>query len=535
MLREYQIDCLRNIKKFYENGVTRQLINISVGGGKTLIMSYLPKILGIGKKMLVLAHRDILVRQNKNKIQLYNPYLDVQIEQGDKTANNNADVIVASSPTLASERIKKFDPAEFGIIVTDEGHHGVTSQNMFISKYFGVEKKSTSRTLHIGMTGTANRLDRVGLGNVYDELVYSIDTLDLIKKGYLVPIRGYRVVVDIGGRDARGKKNAVVVDSSEQRKIIVDAIHRYANDRQIIVFCQTIDQAKKTSDALNCSGVNSCAISGKITGRKRQIMLERFENREIQCLTTHSVLMEGVDIPIVDCIVLARRTKSHAVYCQQIGRGLRLAPGKKDCVILDIVGNTLHHDIVTLPTLFGLPVDFDFQGRDVSDTVNEIGKAEADVDIPKHIQTIENFRTHMEKVDIMKMIETLDFDSRYSWTKNDEHYEIMLPDKGKLRIMQSNLGYNTYYFKHGDDLPELISNDNNIRNAVACADSWIESKFHGQLLFIDSCARWRTDPVSEKQLNVIQKLGFDIKKLLHLPLTKGTASDIIKKYTNYVS
>src|SRR3990172_13356378 len=126
-LRDYQEKAIASIRQHYEKGINKQVVVMATGLGKTIVFAYLISqlIKETGKKALIIAHREELLTQAKDKLYKVDPTLNADIEQATNHAHSNADVIIASVPTLGranSTRIQKFDPNEFCIAVTDEAH-----------------------------------------------------------------------------------------------------------------------------------------------------------------------------------------------------------------------------------------------------------------------------------------------------------------------------------------------------------------------------------------------------------------------------
>ncbi|MFQ5915891.1 MAG: DEAD/DEAH box helicase family protein, partial [Nitrospinota bacterium] len=198
-LRPYQTDCLQAITGAWRDGVNRLLVSLPTGTGKTVVFAHLPQALGLNRKMLVLAHREELLEQAREKIVAANPEARVEIEQAERKADPGADIIIASVPSIGrnrSKRIEKFDPADFGLLICDEAHHAVAPTYRNVFDHFGLsngrERPRNQDLLLVGFTATPRRGDHVGLEEVFDEIVYHRSIKEMIRQGYLAPITGYR-------------------------------------------------------------------------------------------------------------------------------------------------------------------------------------------------------------------------------------------------------------------------------------------------------------------------------------------------------
>jgi ATP-dependent helicase IRC3 len=117
------------------------------------------------------------------------------------------------------------------------------------------------------------------------------------------------------------------------------------------VFTATVEQARQTAEAVQAAGISARWVSGETPGDDRRRLLRAFETGAVQVLCNAQVLTEGTDIPAIDCVVMARPTRSRGLYVQSIGRGLRPSPGKEDCLIIDLVGASEEHKMIVAPVL----------------------------------------------------------------------------------------------------------------------------------------------------------------------------------------
>src|ERR1019366_7489219 len=124
-LRPYQNDALTAIKSKADAGNRKQLVVMATGLGKTMVFSNLPTHLGITKRVLILAHREELIEQARAKYLRWNPTASVGVEKAEQRATDNHQIVVASVQTLrkGSSRLLALNPADFGLIITDEAHH----------------------------------------------------------------------------------------------------------------------------------------------------------------------------------------------------------------------------------------------------------------------------------------------------------------------------------------------------------------------------------------------------------------------------
>jgi ATP-dependent helicase IRC3 len=160
-LRPYQTEALTAVRDAYKAGKRRVIISLPTGTGKTVVFAHFPKVLNMKKRLLVLAHREELLLQAREKFRSVDPELKAEIEQSSARASTDARVVIASVPTLArnAARLARLQPDEFSIIVVDEAHHAVAPSYRRIFDHFGLFKPSIPRYL-IGFTATPRRGDK---------------------------------------------------------------------------------------------------------------------------------------------------------------------------------------------------------------------------------------------------------------------------------------------------------------------------------------------------------------------------------------
>ena len=376
-LRPYQTEAINSIARRRRAGVKRQVICLPTGAGKTVIFSELAR--RAKRRVLILAHREELLTQAKDKLERAierggrasaGQEVRVEIEQASQVASAEAKVVVASLRSLRPERLARLLSEEgFGLIIYDECHHAVAEDNQRILRALGVFDEGFEGTL-VGFTATTRRADGVGLEEVFEEVVFSRSLIDMLKDQYLVPVRGYRVDTSVSLEGVSGRGDFVQdeladrVDIQERNGLVARSIQELARDRRTICFCVTVQHAERLAEVLRGIGVPAATVHGEMKGLERASVLRDFREGALQVLTNVGVLTEGFDDPEVSCVAMARPTRSEALYVQCVGRGMRLAPGKSDCVVLDFVDLSAMN-LVTLPSLVGAPVELDFAGRDL--------------------------------------------------------------------------------------------------------------------------------------------------------------------------
>ena len=372
VLRPYQEEAVAAVIAARRAGIRRMVVCLPTGAGKTVIFSELARL--ARKQVLVLAHREELLGQARAKLE---HALDgtsvVALERGSERGAADAKILVASLRSLHEDRLARvLEGRDFGLVIYDECHHAAADDNLRILRQLGAFERDWDGTL-LGFTATTARGDGKGLDQVFERIVYTKTLPDLIDDGYLVRLKGFRIntTADLtrlsaGSSDFADEELAEAVDIEDRNALVARSIQELARDRRTIAFCVTVNHARNLSRALNAIGVPAGIVHGAMPSAERAKALAEFRAGRTQVIANVAVLTEGFDDPGVSCIAMARPTRSEGMYAQCIGRGTRLAEGKKDCLILDFVDVSLL-SLCSLPSLFGCPRDLDLRGDDVGE------------------------------------------------------------------------------------------------------------------------------------------------------------------------
>lgn len=364
-LRPYQEQCLDAINQELES-VQRTAVVLPTGTGKTVVMSaYASWKATSGDRVLILVHRDELVRQTIEKLLAVDPEIRVGVV---KAGENDiyAQVIVASVQTLANEkRLRQVTGIDH--VIVDECHHATASTYKKILDHFGCFSvpptgwTGKGYAKAVGFTATLSRGDSQNLGDVWQSIAFSKPIEEFIRRGDLVDVRGLTVTVpdldldDVkrSGGDFQAGDLSMKLSESKALETVTKAYKDHAIDRQGVLFAPSVDSAYEFSNALTLAGISTEVISGETPTDIRQEIYAKYRTGEIQVLSTCMVLTEGWDAPWASCAVIARPTSHQGLYVQMAGRVLRPWTGKRDAVILDIVGVTTRHSLSTLAALSG--------------------------------------------------------------------------------------------------------------------------------------------------------------------------------------
>lgn len=328
-LRDYQNQIVNEV---VSSDRDRLLIVLPTGGGKTIIMAAICD--KKRQKTLLLAHRDELLYQAKNRIKDFAPHIKTSICSEGNT-DFSGDVVIGSVQTLCRriDKIRVFNPS---IIMVDEAHHAQAETYKKILYNF-----ETSQW--IGVTATPDRSDNKDIEQIFGKPIQHSRTIrQMIKDGFLSPIISKKLFthVDLGkiktsGDDYSGKNLAELVDIPERNEFVVDKYIEHAKDRKAIFFGVNVEHSENLNETFQSKGIKSEVIHAQMPMEDRREILEKFSNRELDVLVNCLILTEGFDDPEVSCIGMTRPTKSFSLYTQCIGRGLRMFPGKTNCLVLD--------------------------------------------------------------------------------------------------------------------------------------------------------------------------------------------------------
>lgn len=338
---------------------------LATGAGKTVIFSHIAKQAhAAGRPTLVIAHRTELIDQAIDKLRQVNPTAKVGMFKG-PVKQWRADIVVGSVQTASRPAaLELLKAAGFGLVVVDETHHVAADTYQRVLRELGCFDPAGPLTL--GVTATLDRSDRLSLGDTFEAVVEpQVGLLDLIRSDppYLVRPRGIRV--RIPGLDlARARKTAGDLNAHDvgaamtavmapQR--MVEAWVEHAKGRPTVAFLPTVDVSVDTAQAFRDAGFVAAHLDAATPDHVRKETLDRFRAGEVDVLCNVGLFTEGTDLPMISCIMMGRMTMSGSLYQQMVGRGLRMHPGKTDCLVLDFCGVAGRHGLATLVSLNGAP------------------------------------------------------------------------------------------------------------------------------------------------------------------------------------
>ncbi|KAF7509330.1 hypothetical protein GJ744_008053 [Endocarpon pusillum] len=582
-LRQYQEECIQSVLSYLEKGHKRLGISLATGSGKTVIFTRLidrvKSQTSNADQTLILAHRRELVQQAARHCEKAYPEKSIEIEMGETRASGAADITVASVRSLVSgDRLSKFERSRFKLVLVDEAHHIVAPGYMQVLEHFGLEIPRETGPALVGVSATFSRFDGLRLGAAIDHIVYHKDYIDMIGEKWLADVMFTTVksranlskVKLSNDGDFATAQLAKAVNTPENNEITFKAWQAEAGGRKsTLVFCVDLDHVSNLTSVFRQHGIDARYITGSTKKRIRGERLDSFRERKFPVLLNCGVFTEGTDIPNIDCVLLARPTKSRNLLVQMIGRGMRLHPGKDNCHVIDMV-SSLETGIVSVPTLFGLdpseivekatPAQMkDLKTRRLEEqdsgnreTPSPSPWSSASPDISDYRLTITHYDTVQDLIDDTSGERHIRALSANAWVQTSDTKFALSARNGVLTVelnaessssSSSSTTNNDRKFlviykstlrppRHQDKGPlqpaRTIATSPTLSDAIHAADTFAATKF--ERIFINTQSEWRRQPASEGQLAFLNRFRGDEEPLTADQVTKGKAADMLTKW-----
>lgn len=482
---------------------------------------------------------------------------------GSMHASGFADITVASVQSIISgDRLDKFDPSRFKLVLVDEAHHIVAPGYMKTLAHFGLEETRPTSPALVGVSATLSRFDGLRLGAAIDQIVYHKDYIDMIGEKWLsdVIFTTVQTKADISKvkkgptGDFQSGELSKVINTDSINDLTVRTWLEKARDRKsTLAFCVDLAHVGGLTNTFRKYGIDARFVTGDTPKVERSQRLDEFRRGEFPVLVNCGVFTEGTDVPNIDCVLLARPTKSRNLLVQMIGRGMRLHPGKRECHIIDMVAS-LETGIITTPTLFGLDPQELVQEASVKDMKTILERKNAE----KQRETAANKSGDSDAGPIIKKITFTDYDSVFDLindTSTEQHIRKLSPhawvsvSEDKYLLTNSNGSYVRIERNPNEDgfivtetavlfasmsgskspfmKPRQIAKAVTLADAVHAADTFAAKKY--PLQFISRNQAWRNKPATEGQVAFLNKLRPKTDRLTESSITKGKAADMITK------
>ncbi|SFH92497.1 DEAD/DEAH box helicase [Modicisalibacter xianhensis] len=355
-LRPYQHQAVSHVVGHFRASDAPAVVVLPTGSGKSLVIAELARL--ARGRVLVLAHVRELVEQNHAKYQAYG--LEADIFSAGLGRKEAARQVVFGSVQSVVRNLASFYDGGFTLLVIDECHRVSPDENASYRQVIDHLQRANPRLKILGLTATPFRLGqgfiyhRHYLGMVrgeadcfFQDCVFEQPLRLMVKQGYLAPPQRVDAAVarydfsqlmpNVRGLFAEEELNRVVRGNRATPTILDEVVERSQERRGVMVFAATIEHAEEIMGYLPEG--QAALVTGKTPSRERERLIDAFKAQRLKYLVNVAVLTTGFDAPHVDLIAILRPTESVSLYQQIVGRGLRLAPGKEDCLILDYAGN----------------------------------------------------------------------------------------------------------------------------------------------------------------------------------------------------
>ncbi len=509
--RPYQREAVEAVLRAAQQGVKRTLVALPTGTGKTIVFALL--LQERGGRSLVLAHRDELIQQAVDKLKLVDPSMDIGVVKAERD-EHEAQVVVASVQTLSRRsRLARFKP-DFDTIVIDEAHHAPAETYRRILSH--CQAWAPGGPLVLGVTATPERGDHQSLRQVFERIVYQKSLVEMMQAGYLVDLRATQVLLE-ANFDALHVRRGDFVESELETMLleanapaqVLAVFQAQARERKALLFTPTVATAYAMTETFSTAGIAAEALDARTPLPERRAILQRLHTGETRVVANCAVLTEGFDEPTLDCIIIARPTRSQLLYQQMLGRGTRTYPGKTDCLILDVVGASTRHALQTAARLFECDA-----------------KLLADQPVTEMIAVRERQEQEREEAIEGTLRSTpVDLFTRraLSWVQTRQGAWVLSlgAEHGTLRLRPD--GEETWQViqLRRETEPLVVAEHLPLDYAQGLSED--VARQLGVERLVDAEAPWRGQPASEKQVALLRKLGVTPGP----GLTKGEAADQI--------
>ena len=360
--REHQRRAIDSLYAYFEHRTGNPLLILPTGAGKSLLPAlFCQEVLARwpDQRFLVLAHVKELLEQNYEKVVTVWRDAPVGLYSAGLGRRDTRQPIIVAGIQSAWRK-----PHVFGwrdIVFIDECHLLSPDSESMYQKFLTGLRATNPRLKVVGMTATAYRLKTGALhqadGSLFTDIACEVTLQELLEAGYICPLvsRPPEVQADLSGVGVDGATGEfkqdqaeAAVDNADLTERMLDEVYRLGGNRNTwLFFCQGVEHAHHVCEALRARGEECEVITGDTPKAEREDIIRRYKSGQLRRLCNAKVLTTGFDAPHIDLIVMVAPTMSPGLYVQICGRGMRTHPSKKDCLVLDFVGNIERHGPIT--------------------------------------------------------------------------------------------------------------------------------------------------------------------------------------------
>ncbi|MBI1331412.1 MAG: DEAD/DEAH box helicase [Armatimonadetes bacterium] len=558
LLRPYQAKAMGQIFACRDRGLKRVLAVLPTGTGKTTLFSALIGEIYRESKAstLVLAHRRELLEQAANRIHLQNPKLSVDIEGNLKNRPEKQNVLVGSVQSLGRENTTRLGEWKPGCLIIDEAHHAPADSYQNVMRSVGAYDGGC---FTVGVTATPHRMDNRPLHGeeeaIFEEVAFTYTLREAIADGWLADLKGFRVAtgvdlsrVRIVHGDYSSKQLQEAVNTESRNRTAFENWVNIAKERKTIVFCTGVEHAKSVAELFRLEGFTAESVDGSMKLDERSKIMSRFATGRIQILTNVEIATEGFDVPDVGCVLLLRPTKSWALFCQMIGRGLRVLPNtieglpdadarrdrisrsdKSDCIVIDVVDNgkklsgpkpEKEDEAPSLSAVVGLPPDFDLEGHSLLEAMQKWDQLDPRAQAMMfrrnvNFDELDNSLTAVDLIAELTPPDEIIGVSRNAWMKVGDGRYLLACGSSRLEghrmaaIEEDALSFYHLVLTSASREPMEFELGRDLQDAFHVADRRIKDiwPFTNGLTLANT--RWRNNAVTQDQKDELRRMGVE--------------------------
>ena len=355
-LRDYQQAAVDAVLRYWERGGLHPLVEVPTGGGKSAILGELARVIvqDCGGRVVIATHRAELIEQDAAACRwIWGERAPVAIWSASLGQRGTAPITVCGVQTVAR---KAKDLGVVDVLIVDEAHLiPPDGDGQYQTLVRGLREINPALRV-VGLTATPYRLSQgyltQGDGALFTSICYRVDVASLIAQGYLAPLVTGAVGAQIDTEALSVRAGEFAARDLELAADVATVTERVAEDvtaaldagrTSALLFGCSVQHAHHLAAAVQARGREALVITGDTEPVVRSAIIGRFRRRALPCLVSCDVLTTGFDAPVVDVLAIVRATLSPSLYVQIVGRGMRPAEGKTDCLVLDYGGNIARH------------------------------------------------------------------------------------------------------------------------------------------------------------------------------------------------
>ena len=351
-LRRYQLDALAHLHRRIHDEWRRLYIDLPTGTGKSTIAAAFAaqRLEETHGRVLALVHRQDLVRQLAQTFRREGLEVGLLME-GERALHAPVVVATVQSLTLAAMRdLLAAHPDPLLTALIDEAHHAVPGSAYQRALTTLDDAAGSQPVTAVGFTATPYRSDTRSMLDVLPVCAFARSIPEMVQEGWLAPLTWKPVRVDLdleqvvityesGERDYAEATLARHLLHETITTRLVEHAAALIGKRPTLVFAASVQHAEHLAAAFGARGFSAAVVSGDTSAKQREAIYADWRSGAIQVVCNCSLLTEGFDFPALAALVIARPTLSPSLYMQMLGRGMRKAEGKSDCLVIDVLGN----------------------------------------------------------------------------------------------------------------------------------------------------------------------------------------------------